>query len=380
MAIASGATVANLYYNQPLLAVIAQDFDVSTHEVSLIPTLTQLGYATGILLIVPLGDRTERRRLIVVMTGCTAIALALAAISPNLPWLAVASFAIGVTAIAAQIIVPFAAQLAAPAGQSKVVGMVMSGLFIGILLARLLSGYLGAILPWQAVYWIGSGLMLGLAIVLLQVLPRSEPALQLSYPRLMASLWLIAKQPALQTASIVGAMSFGAFSAFWTTLVFLLNQPPYNYGSEVAGLFGLVGLVGALAAPQVGKIADRRSPFFTLRLGILTSAIAFTLFWIAGHHLGGLVLGVILLDLGVQTTQISNQTSIYRLPAELHSRLNALYIMFYFIGGAIGSYLSAFGWTTWEWSGVCALSLGMLAIGFAALTWRKPHNSAIALK
>lgn len=380
MAIASGATVANLYYNQPLLAVIAQDFNASTHEVSLIPTLTQIGYATGILLFVPLGDRMERRRLIVVMTVCTAIALALAAISPSLPWLAAASFAIGTTAIAAQIIVPFAAQLAAPEARGKVVGTVMSGLFVGILLARTISGYLGAILPWQAVYWMGSGFMLILAIVLLRILPESQPALRLSYPRLMASLWPIAKQPALQTASIVGAMSFGAFSAFWTTLVFLLKQPPYNYGSDVAGLFGLVGVVGALAAPQVGKIADRRSPLFTVRLGILTSTIAFILFWLAGHHLGGLILGVILLDLGVQTTQISNQTSIYRLPANLHSRLNALYIMCYFIGGAIGSYLGAFGWTNKQWSGVCALSLLMLAISFAALIKRKPHDSAISLK
>lgn len=380
MAIASGATVANLYYNQPLLAVIAQDFDASTPEVSLIPTLTQIGYATGILLIVPLGDCTERRRLIVVMTVCTAIALALAAVSPSLPWLIAASFAIGMTAIAAQIIVPFAAQLAEPAARGKVVGMVMSGLFIGILSARTISGYLGALLPWQAVYWLGSGLMFVLAIVLLQTLPKSQPTLQLSYLRLMASLWPIAKQPTLQMASIVGAMSFGAFSAFWTTLVFLLKQPPYQYGSDVAGLFGLVGIAGALVAPQVGKVADRRSSFFTMRLGLLTSAIAFTLFWIAGHHLGSLILGVILLDLGVQTTQISNQTSIYRLPIELHSRLNALYIMFYFVGGAIGSYLGAFGWANWEWSGVCALSLGMLAIGFAALIWRKPDDSAIALK
>lgn len=380
MAIASGATVANLYYNQPLLAVIARHFHASTHQVSLIPTLTQIGYAIGILLFVPLGDRTERRRLIVIMTICTAIALAVAAVSPNLLWLSVASFAIGMTAIAAQIIVPFAAQLAHPEARGRVVGTVMSGLFVGILLARTISGYLGAILPWQAVYWMGSGLMLVLAIVLMQTLPKSQPALQLSYPRLMASLWPIAKQPALQTASIVGAMSFGAFSAFWTTLVFLLQQPPYHYGSDVAGLFGLVGVVGAIAAPQVGKIADRRSPFFTMRLGILTSTIAFILFWMAGHHLGGLILGVILLDLGVQTTQISNQTSIYRLPADLHSRLNALYIMFYFVGGAIGSYLGAFGWTTWQWSGVCALSLGLLAIGFAALTLRKSRDSAIALK
>jgi predicted MFS family arabinose efflux permease len=365
MAIASGATAANLYYNQPLLAVIGQNFRASPHTVGLIPMLTQIGYAVGILLFVPLGDLLERRRLITTMMGCVAGMLALAALSPNLPWLITASFAIGVTSIAAQVMIPFAAQLAKPQDRGRIVGTVMSGLLIGILSARTISGFVGATLGWQAMYWIASGLMVVMAILLSKALPRSRPALKSSYKRLMGSLWqLVRSQSVLREAALIGAMSFGAFSAFWSTLVFLLAQPPYDYGSDVAGLFGLVGIVGAIAAPLVGKLADRNSPRLTLGLGIATTTLSFLVFWIFGYEIWGLIVGVILLDLGVQSTMISNQAKIYSLPIELHSRLNALYIMFYFLGGALGSYLGAYGWSRWHWSGVCGVSLGMLAIAF----------------
>ena len=378
MAIASGATAANLYYNQPLLAVIGQGFRASPHTVGFIPMLTQIGYAIGILLFVPLGDLLERRRLITTMLGCVAAMLALAALSPSLVWLIVASFAIGVTSIAAQVIIPFAAQLAEPQDRGKVVGTVMSGLLIGILSARTISGFVGATLGWQAMYWIASGLMVVMALLLSKLLPRSRPTLKSSYKRLMGSLWqLIRSQPVLREASLIGAMSFGAFSAFWSTLVFLLERSPYHYGSDVAGLFGLVGIVGAAAAPLVGKLADRSSPRLTLGLGIATTTLSFMLFWMFGHQLWGLIVGVILLDLGVQSTMISNQAKIYSLPTELHSRLNALYIMFYFFGGALGSYLGAYGWSRWQWSGVCGMGLGLLAIAvFAFLRSRSQVSTA----
>ncbi|HEY9906918.1 MAG TPA: MFS transporter [Thermosynechococcaceae cyanobacterium] len=367
MAIASGATVANLYYNQPLLVVIGQSFRASSHEVGFIPMLTQVGYAVGILLFVPLGDLVERRKLITIMTSSTAGVMVLAALSPSLIWLVIASFAIGMTSVAAQILVPFAAHLAPPQERGKVVGTVMSGLLIGILSARTVSGFVGAALGWQAVYWLGSGAMVVLAVVLSKSLPQSQPTLKISYDRLMVSLGRVGReQPVLWEAALIGALSFGAFSAFWSTLVFLLEQPPYRYGSEVAGLFGLVGIVGALAAPRVGKIADRRSHRFTVKLGILFSTLAFLVFWAFGLHLWGLILGVILLDLGVQTTQISNQAGIYSLPAEIHSRLNALYITVYFVGGAIGSYLGSYGWDHWGWNGVCGLSLLLLLTAFAS--------------
>ena len=381
MAIASGATAANLYYNQPLLAVIGQSFRASPHTMGLIPMLTQMGYAIGILLFVPLGDLLERRRLITTMMGCVAGMLALAALSPNLLWLLAASFAIGFTSIAAQIMIPFAAQLAKPQDRGKVVGMVMSGLLIGILSARTISGFVGATLGWQAMYWIASGLMMAMAILLFKTLPRSHPTLKSSYRQLMGSLWqLIRSQPVLREASLIGAMSFGAFSTFWSTLVFLLGQPPYHYGSDIAGLFGLVGIVGATAAPLVGKLADRSSPRLTLGLGIMTTILSFLVFWIFGYQLLGLIVGVILLDLGVQSTMISNQAKIYSLPTELHSRLNALYIMFYFVGGALGSYLGAYSWSRWQWNGVCGMGLGMLTIAFFTFLRGRQQVSTAFLK
>lgn len=376
LAIASGATVANLYYNQPLLSVMAQSFHVSPQEVGLIPMLTQIGYAVGILLFVPLGDLLERRRLIVTMTSATAVALLIAAIAPTLPWLIGASFAIGMSAIAAQIIVPFAAQLTPIETRGNVVGMIMGGLFIGILVARTVSGYIGAIQGWRLMYWVACGLMILVALTLSKTLPRSQPSLKTSYKTLMQSLVpIVQQQPVLRESSIIGAMCFGAFSAFWSTLVFLLEQPPYRYGSEVAGLFGLVGVVGAIAAPLVGKVADHSSPKSTVGFGIVTTLVSFLIFWQFGHQLWGLIVGVILLDLGVQTAQISNQTRIYSLPAHLHSRLNALYITSYFVGGAIGSYLGSIGWNHWQWNGVCAFSIGMLLVALVTFFGRLPRRS-----
>ncbi len=206
-----------------------------------------------------------------------------------------------------------------------------------------------------------------LAFTLSRVLLRHQPALRGSYLSLMRSLIrLIRTQPILQEASLIGAMCFGAFSAFWTTLVFFLAQPPYHYGSEVTGLFGLVGIVGAAAAPLVGRLTDRSSLRLTVGFGIIITTIAFITFWWLGHQLWGLIIGVILIDLGVQSAQVSNQARIYSLPSEMHSRLNALYVMFYFLGGALGSFLGAFGWSRWQWNGVCGLSLVMLAVALVA--------------
>ncbi len=365
MAITSGAAAANLYYNQPLLAVMQESLHAPAHATGLIPMLTQIGYALGIFLFVPLGDLMERRRLILTMLGATAIALGVAAVSPNLTWLVLASLAIGITSIAAQLIVPLAAQLAKPQERGKVIGMVMSGLLIGILLARTVSGFIGASLGWRAMYWIASGLMIALAVTLSRLLPKSQPSLQVSYLALIRSLFqLIREQPVLREASLAGAMSFGAFSAFWSTLVFLLAQPPYHYGSEVTGLFGLVGVVGAVAAPLVGRLADKGSPKLTVGLGLIMTTLSFLVFWVLGHQILGLIVGVILLDLGVQTTMISNQARIYSLPQESHSRLNALYITFYFVGGALGSFLGAYGWSHWRWNGVCLSAVLMLGVAF----------------
>jgi predicted MFS family arabinose efflux permease len=372
MAITCGTVVANLYYNQPLLVVIAENLQASNHATGWIPMLTQIGYAIGLFLLVPLGDLMERRRLILTMLVFTSVALGAAAASLNLAWLLVASLAIGITSISAQLIIPFAAQLANPLQRGRVVGTVMSGVLIGILLARTISGFVGASLGWRAMYWLASGLMIVLAVVLSRMLPKSQPSLQVSYPQLVGSLFkLIQQQPILREASLAGAMSFGAFSAFWSTLVFFLAQPPYHYGSEVTGLFGLVGVVGAAAAPVAGKIADKRNPKITVALGLSITTLSFLILWVFGYHILGLIVGVILLDLGAQSTHISNQARIFRLPLEFHSRLNALYMTFSFMGGALGSSLGAYAWSRWEWHGVCAIALLMLGVAFLTFIKRR---------
>jgi predicted MFS family arabinose efflux permease len=223
-------------------------------------------------------------------------------------------------------------------------------------------------------YWLASGVMLVLAIILFRVLPKSQPAVMLTYQQLMRSMLKLVREPVLQEASITGAAAFGAFSVFWSTLIFLLEQPPYQYGSEVAGLFGLIGVIGAAAAPLAGKLADKRSPRLAIALGLITTAVSFLVFWLFGDQLWGLIVGVILLDLGVQVTTVSNQALIYRLPDELHSRLNALFITFYFVGGAIGSFLGAYGWNLWRWNGVCAAGMVLLVIAFAALIIKRKRS------
>jgi predicted MFS family arabinose efflux permease len=373
MAITSGATAANLYYNQPLLAAIAQSLHASVQDTGLIPTLSQVGYALGNLFIVPLGDLLERRRLMVTLLIGTALALAAAAVAPTIAWLVAASLIIGITTIVPQITVPFAALLAPPPMRGKVVGTVVSGLLIGILLARTVSGLVGAEMGWRAMYWIASGLMLSLAIVLFRVLPKSAPAVVLTYPQLMRSMLELMREPILQEASITGAMSFGAYSVFWSTLVFHLEQPPYQYSSSIVGLFGLIGIVGAIAAPIAGRLSDQKSPRLTVTLGLITTVFSFLVLWLLGYRLWGLIVGVSLLDLGVQVIMVSNQALIYKLPTEMHSRLNSLFTTFYFLGGAIGSYLGALSWNLWQWNGVCATGLLLLSIGFIAALIRRKH-------
>lgn len=366
MATACGMTVANLYYNQPLLGEFSRTFHVSPGQVGFIPTLTQIGYGTGMLLFVPLGDMSERRRLIVTMLGIAPLALVAAAVSPNITCLAVASLAIGLTSVATQIIIPLAAQLAAPHEQGKVVGNITSGVLIGVLLARTVSGYIGESLGWRGMFWLAAFLMMILAVVLAKSLPRSQPSFAISYSQLLRSLpKLIYEQPVLREAALVQAMLFGAFSAFWTTLVFLLEAPPYNYGSGVAGLFGLVGLVGAVAAPVIGRFADKKSPRLAVRLAIAIQMSAFLIFGLFGHQLWGLIVGVILLDLGMQGAYISNQVRIFNLLPDARSRLNTVFMVTGYLGGAFGSSLGAQSWSLWQWNGVCLLGLLMIVVALA---------------
>ena len=368
MAVGSGLAVANNYYAQPLLADMGHYFGVSDRRMGLVAMLSQVGYATGLLLFVPLGDRLERRSFILVMLGAVTVALLGVAAAPSFAWLAAASLAVGITTITPQLLVPFAAHLAGPTERGRVVGTVMSGLLIGILAARTVSGLVGEYAGWRAMYGLAAAVMIALALALKKLLPRSQPEHSgMSYFGLLRSIGgLLRDEPILRQSCLFGAMSFGAFSAFWSTLAFHLARPPFGYPSGVVGLFGLVGIVGALAAPLAGRSADRRSPRWGIGAGLACVLLAYVVLYGAGGTLWGLVLGVILLDLGAQSAHISNQSRIYAIRPEARSRMNTAYMVASFVGGAAGSYGGAWGWGLAGWQGVCIVGLGMTTLGLLA--------------
>ena len=374
MAVASGLSVANLYYIQPVLAEIGRTFHVSVNQVGGVTTTAQIGFALGLLLIVPLGDIYNKRRLIVSMIVAVSISLVAVALAPTFPILLVASLALGLTTVIPQMIVPFAAILANDRERGRVVGTVMSGLLIGVLLARTVSGFISEHLGWRAVYWIAAVMMILLAIVLRMTLPQDRSqGKTLNYGQLLASLVDLARsEPLLREVGLFGAMIFGAFNVFWVTLAFFLETPPYHYGSEVTGLFGLVGVAGALAASVIGKLADRMEARHITGILLLVSLLCFAVLVLLGHWLWGLAIGVILLDLGVQGAHVSNQTRIYRLNERIRNRANTVYMVPYFIGGSIGSFLGAYSWSVAGWNGVCAAGalLIVIALGVYALNSR----------
>lgn len=370
LAVAAGATVANLYYSQPILETIARQFGASHSAASFIVTCTQLGYAASLLLIVPLGDLFERRRLIVVTAVISALMLVTVGVSPGLRWMLWTSFLLGAASVTPQLVVPYAAGLVGIDGRGRVVGTVMSGLLVGILLSRTLSGLLAAVAGWRTVYWISAALVLGLAVLLRWRLPvqRPEHELPAHYGQLLVSLWSVVRgQPVLRRHSIIGACGFAAFSVFWTTLSFHLQTLPGHYGSSMAGLFGLFGVAGALVAPISGRLADRYDARWVNGAALVLVVASFALMGGAGHSLIALAIGVVLMDAGVQGSHISNQTRIFALSAALRNRINSVYMVSYFIGGAFGSALGSWAWAQGGWPWVCGCGAVLGAAGMLPL-------------
>jgi predicted MFS family arabinose efflux permease len=313
----TGGMVANIYYIQPLLSTIAADFRISVAMVGVVAMLSQLGTA-----FVPLGDTKERRSLMVRLAIAASLCLTFMASAHGFWWLALASFGVGLTGSIVHVIIPYAAHLAHPERRGSIVGTVMSGLLLGILLARTLSGLMGAWFGWRSIYWLAAALMLIIATLFQFGLPSSLPAVKMSWLALIRSAGdLVRRQPTLREAALLGAVFFGSFSAFWTTLTFFLQHPPYHYGSDVAGLFGLVGAVGAAAAPMIGRMADRYGARGNVLLALVVTLLSFVVLYTVGTKIAGLIAGVILLDFGVQAGHVSNQTRIYVLVPEARSRL-----------------------------------------------------------
>ena len=362
LAFSVGVIVANIYYIQPLLAAMGRSFAATASMMGLVAMLTQVGTALGMLVFVPLGDSHDRRALLTALLSGACLALCGIATARNLFWISIASFVVGACGAAVHIIVPFAAQLAPENSRGRVLGAVFSGLLIGILLARTFSGVVASFLGWRSVYVIAALGMLALMVLLRARLPRLPPQNTLTWPALMRSLvTLVRVHPGLRESALLGSSLMCVFSAFWTTLVFLLQTPPYHYGSSVAGLFGLVGASGALCAPLVGRFADRRGPRFTILLALLTTLASFLLLGALGKLMAGLIAGVVLLDIGVQSGHVANQTRIYALDANARSRLNTVYMFCYFTGGSIGSWIGAICWQYKGWVAVCAFSIAVVA-------------------
>jgi predicted MFS family arabinose efflux permease len=374
MSAAAGIAVANIYYNQPMLGIIERDF-AGSDMTGLIPTATQLGYAISLFLFLPLGDLMDRRRLIVVQFGILGFSLVLAAIAPTALLLVVASLLVGASATVAQQIVPLAASLAAPEKRGATIGTVMGGVLTGILLSRTVGGFVGSHLGWREMFWIAAPVALTASVVMAAVLPRNRPDTNIRYGKALKSLVEIWRnEPALRRSTVLQAALFASFSAFWTILALRLEEPVFNLGADVAGLFGIVGAIGILAAPLAGKLADRRGPDLVICLGALLTLGSWLLLGL-WPTIPGLVAGVVVLDFGVQSALVSNQHVIYSLRPEARSRLNTIFMSGMFIGGAIGSAGATLVWNAFGWNGVSIFGALLAVVGI--LMWMTTRRSGV---
>jgi predicted MFS family arabinose efflux permease len=367
MAVGCGISVGNLYYAQPLLSAIAHDLKVGYGQAGLVVTLSQIGYALGLLLLVPLGDLIHRRKLVVRVLMLTCIALAAAGLSPSLSALDIAIVAVGFTTVVPQILVPFAAELASDEQRGKVVGTVMSGLLLGILLARTVSGVLAEFGTWRVAFYVASGAMLVLAALLRRELPDAPPSSRLPYLRLLRTVAKIAREePIIRWRSFYGSVCFACFSVLWTSIAFLLSGPPFRYGPAVIGLFGLLGVAGATMASVAGRLADRGHTRVATGTLFLLLCASFGLLALGRRQLLPLIVGIVLLDLASQGVHILNQATIYTRQPDSRGRVTTIYMVSYFAGGALGSAGASALYSSDGWGGVCALGAAVAAIGLFA--------------
>ncbi|WP_276738405.1 MFS transporter [Pantoea septica] len=365
-AITGGVAVGNLYTAQPLLNDIALSFGAQPDSASMLITCTQLGYATGILLLVPLGDIRNRRRLIPVILFLSAISLCLTAVAPSMPLLMAAMALTGLTTVAGQLLTPFAGDLASPSQLGKVLGTIISGMLIGILLSRTVSGVIADFLGWRAVYFIAAGGALILAFLMLRMLPADIPRQHLSYRELMRSLLsTIAESATVRITLLIAACGFLVFTLFWTSLTFLLSSAPYSYTVSQIGLTGLAGLAGALMARRAGILHDRGHSVMATSLALLLALVAIGVAAWGRNNLYLIILAIILIDIAVQTLNVLHQTRIISINPAMRSRLSTIFVVSNFIGAAVGSALAGILWRAGGWSAVMTGAAGFLALALA---------------
>jgi len=381
LGLACAVGVSTMYYNQPLLLEMGRTYGVTAGRTGFVAVATQIGYAVGLLFFVPLGDVLERRALMMRMYGAVAFTLLLVAAAPSINLLIAGSVLIGMFASVTHVALPIAPDLVSHEQRGRAIGTVMTGLLLGILLARTFSGWVSGIHGWRWVFVVAAVMNVAFVPLIKRVMPELPPRQKLRYSDAMKSLWtLFRTQPLLRESSLIGALVFASFSCFWTTLAFLLHSH-YGLGAGVAGTFGVVGAAGALVAPLAGRLADKHGSRWVISVGMALLAGSYLLLWgeEAAHrstafHLVALVIGVVVLDLGAQMTQVANQTRIFGLVPSARSRLNTVYMTVYFSGAAAGSAFATIAWVHWGWNGVCSLALGLVAL--AGLAHATGHRDA----
>jgi predicted MFS family arabinose efflux permease len=375
MAFCTGLIVANIYYVQPLVVLISRDFGVAESNAGSLSFYTQCGYALGLLFFVPLGDKVERRIHILATSSISVIALIGAALAPSIFLLKIFCLLIGFTCIVPQLILPLAAHLSSQQKRGKVIGIIMSGLLIGILLSRTVSGLLGAWLGWRGMFWIAALITLILLVFMRLLFPVSKPSYKGNYLSLMRSLLTLTKeQPLLREASAINALTFASFGMFWTTVVLHLANEPFNFNSDRIGLFGLAAAAGAMAAPLIGGVADKKNPRIAIGIGLSMSLLSFVVFYLSGNTIWGMIAGIIMLDLGQQSVHVSNQARIYTMMPHARNRLNTVYMTISFVGTALGSAIGLLVWDAKKWPGICAM--GIVCIALAATIYILTYKRA----
>ncbi|MBG6235482.1 putative MFS family arabinose efflux permease [Pedobacter sp. CAN_A7] len=354
MSFCTGLIVANIYYCQPLIILIAREFQLTESFAGRITYLTQGGYALGLLLLVPLGDMFERKKQILVITGVAIVALLMAGFSRSFLLLQFASVLIGASSIVPQLILPMAANLSSDENRGHTIGIIMSGLLVGILGSRAISGSIGYLWGWRAMFFIAAGLCFLLLFLMAKRFPKSLPSFTGTYRQLMYSMWgYIKSQPVLREASIINFLAFAILSSFWTTMVLFLANPPFEFQSLQIGLFGIAGAAGALAAPLVGKWSDGKDTRKNLMIGLVLQLISIAAFYFTGSTLYLFVAGIILIDIGQQAIHVTNQTRIYALVPEARNRLNTIFMSVSFVGAASGSAMGLWLWDKGQWPVYC---------------------------
>lgn len=362
LAVMAGISVANIYYCQPLLGMICEETGLSEFKVNLMPVFTQVGYALGLLFIIPLGDMLSRRRTVLASFSAAAAALLVIYFSRSVVMLLLASFVTGFASVSPQVFIPFVSLYSRPAEKEKNAGIVLSGLLVGILASRVLSGYVGHLLGWRAMFVIAAGIMAVSSAVIFRLFPEVEPTHKGSFAALMGSIFTLArKHPRSIIYATRSAMAFGSFLGLWACLAFRMAQAPYFMGSDAVGLLALCGIAGAVTASSLGKYIPRLGTETVNALGIVLMAAAWALFALFGGHMAGMVAGIIIIDIGMQCIQLSNQSATMRLCPEATSRMNTIYMVTYFVGGSLGTFLAGTAWSLWAWPGTIAAGVAMIA-------------------